>query len=44
MSMDNKCIFYGSIHQLENWLEENKEHYQEVKIIGSKIYPVSEVC
>lgn len=30
MSMDNQCLFYGSIDELENWLEENKDRYQEL--------------
>ena len=29
MSMDNVCLFYGSIDELEVWLDENKCNYYE---------------
>ena len=29
MNMNNQCLFYGSIDELEDWLKENKDHYHE---------------
>lgn len=29
VDMNNQCLFYGSIDELENWLDENKGRYQE---------------
>ncbi len=29
MDMDNQCLFYGTIDGLEEWLDSNKNHYQE---------------
>lgn len=29
MSMDNQCLFYGSIEELEAWMEENEDRYHE---------------
>ena len=29
MSMDNQCLFYGSIDELESWLDDNKDRYCE---------------
>lgn len=29
MDMNNQCLFYGSIDELEEWLDEHKENYQE---------------
>ena len=29
MDMNNQCLFYGSIDELEDWLDENKDSYQD---------------
>lgn len=29
MDMNNNCLFYGTIDELEEWLEEHKENYQD---------------
>jgi hypothetical protein len=29
MNMDNICLFYGSVDELEEWLDENKRNYYE---------------
>jgi len=29
MNMANQCVFFGSIDQLEKWLEDHKDTYQE---------------
>ena len=29
MDMDNQCLFFGTIDELEEWLDSNKDKYQE---------------
>lgn len=29
MDMNNRCLFYGSIDDLECWLTDNQDQYQE---------------
>jgi hypothetical protein len=29
LDMNNQCLFYGTIHGLEEWLDENKDKYHE---------------
>ena len=39
MTLENQCLFFGSIFQMENWLDEHADQYQEVKIIAGTIIP-----
>ena len=29
LDMNNRCLFYGTIDALEEWLDNNKDRYQE---------------
>jgi hypothetical protein len=29
MDMNNQCIFFGTIDELEEWLDSNKDKYEE---------------
>jgi hypothetical protein len=29
MDMDNQCLFFGTIDELEEWLDSNQDRYEE---------------
>jgi hypothetical protein len=29
VNQQNECVFYGSIHELEQWLQDNNDFYEE---------------
>ena len=31
MTIDKKCLFYGTVEQLEDWLDDNKLTHEEAK-------------
>lgn len=32
MDMDNQCLFFGTIDELEEWLDSNKDKYEEEQL------------
>ena len=32
MDMNNQCLFYGTIDGLEEWLDSNKDKYEEEQL------------